>query len=206
MITSWIAVAFAAVGRARLSILSIALTYALSVLAGLIMVHAGSTFALNYRDNLVGQSQQEEISQASNQGNNLKAALLDAAGNLFVGAVPKTVAGLGIIFPYPMVAYQGWVGGIVSVRGDHTSRLNDPRPAVYYLLTLLLQLVPYSLVVGAGVNAGVAMFRPRPFYQGQKWLSIFPKEALLDIARIYVLAAPIFLIASLWEFLNPWNF
>jgi hypothetical protein len=50
------------------------------------------------------------------------------------------------------------------------------------------------------------LFRPAEYYQGQKWLGIFPKEVLLDVARIYVLVVPLFLIASLWEFLSPWNF
>jgi hypothetical protein len=104
-----------------------------------------------------------------------------------------------------MVAYQGWVGGIVSVRGDHSSRLDDPRSAAYYLLTLLLQLIPYSMTAGAGINAGLAMFKPPSYYQGGNWLKIFPKEALLDIARIYAVCIPLFLIASLFEFLSQWN-
>jgi hypothetical protein len=33
-----------------------------------------------------------------------------------------------------------------------------------------------------------------------KWLGI-PKDAILDVARIYLLIVPLFLIASLWEFL-----
>ncbi len=170
------------------------------------MVHAGNSFALTYRDQLVNRAvQQDSATLAARQGDNLQAALWDFAGNLVVGAAPKTFSGFGIIFPYPLVAHQGWVGGIVSVRGDHTSRLNDPRSAVYYLLTLLLQVIPYSLAVGAGVNVGVALFRPPPYYQDQKWLGIFPKEALRDVGRIYALVIPLFLVASLWEFLSPWN-
>ena len=169
------------------------------------MVHVGNAFALTYRDQLVSQAMQQKPAVAAGQGNNLQAALWDFSGNLLIGAVPKTVMGLGIIFPYPWVAYQGWVGGIVSVRSDHTSRLGDPRSAAYYLLTLLLQLIPYSLAVGAGVNVGVALFRPPHYYQGVKWLGLFPKEALLDVGRIYLLVIPLFLVASLWEFLSPWN-
>jgi len=195
-----------AIGRARRSIFTVAGTYGVSLLIGMVMVHAGNTFALTYRDQLVNQAtHQGPISLAVTQGDNLRAALWDFAGNLVVGAVPKTISGFGIIFPYPMVAYQGWVGGIVSVRGDHTSRLNDPRSAVYYLLTLLLQVIPYSLAVGAGVNVGVALFRPPPYYQSQKWLGLFPKEAQRDVGRIYALVIPLFLAASLWEFLSPWN-
>jgi hypothetical protein len=195
-----------AIGRARRSIFTVAGAYGVSILIGMVMVQAGNTFALTYRDQLVNQAaHQNPAALAAAQGDNLRAALWDFAGNLIVGAVPKTISGFGIIFPYPMVAYQGWIGGIVSVRGDHTSRLNDPRSAVYYLLTLLLQLIPYSLAVGAGVNVGVALFRPPPHYQDQKWLGVFPKEALRDVGRIYALVIPLFLVASLWEFLSLWN-
>ncbi len=197
---------FRAIKRARYPILTIAGTYVLSVLVGMIMVHAGNKFALTYGDRLVGAVQQTSTGQAVQRGDNLQAALRDAAGNLMIGALPKTLMGFGIIFPYPWVAYQGWVGGIVSVRGDHTSRLNDPRSATYYLLTLILQLIPYSLAIGAGVNVGVSLFRPLVDYQGPKWLGLFPKEALQDLGRIYILVIPLFLVASLWEFLGPWNF
>lgn len=91
------------------------------------------------------------------------------------------------------------------MRGDHSSRLNDPRSAVYYLSTLLLQLVPFSLATGAGVNLGVSLFRPPVYYQSQKWLGPFPREALRDLAWIYALVIPLFLLASLWEFLSHWN-
>ena len=137
--SAWPASVLAAIWRARLSILTIAATYFVSVVAGLLMVHAGNLFALNYRDQLVGQAvQKDPAALAARQGDNVGAALWDFAGNLGLGAVPKTIAGFSVIFPYPFVAYQGWVGGIVSVRGDHTSRLNDARSAVYYLLTLIL--------------------------------------------------------------------
>ena len=196
-----------AIRRAKWSVLTIAAVYFISITTGIVMVHAGNQYALNRRDQIVNQANQSgSVRQAANSGNNLRAALLDFAGNLVIGAVPKTVAGLGIIFTYPLVAYQGWIGGIVSVRGDHTSRLNDPRSAFYYLLTLVLQVIPYSLAVGAGVNAGVALMRPAEYYRGEKLLGLYPKEALLDIGRIYALVVPLFLLASLWEFLGPWNF
>lgn len=195
-----------AIKRARDPILTVAGTYVISVLVGAIMVHAGNTFALTYRDRLVGAAQQDSIGQAVRRGDNLRAALSDFAGNLILGAMPKTLSGFGIIFPYPWVAYQGWIGGIVSVRGDHSSRLNDLHSAAYYLLTLLLQLLPYSLAIGAGVNVGISLFWPPVYYQNQKWLNLFPKEALRDLGRIYALVIPLFLAASLWEFLSPWNF
>jgi hypothetical protein len=195
-----------AIGRARTAIITVAATYGASILIGIVMVHAGSTFALTYRDQLVHQAaQQNPAARAATQGDNLSAALWDFAGNLLVGAVPKTISGFAIIFPYPWVAYQGWIGGIVSVRGDHTSRLNNPRSAVYYLLTLVLQVIPYSLAIGGGVNVGVALFRPQPYYQDEKWLGIFPTEALRDMGWIYVVVIPLFLVASLWEFLSRWN-
>jgi len=195
-----------ALSRARLPILSVAGAYAVSILVGGVMVHGGNRFALDYRDQLVGvAAQHDPAAIASDQGNDLRAALVDFAGNLVAGSVPKALMGMAIVPPYPFVAYQGWIGGIVSVRGDHTSRLNNVRSAVYFLLTLILQISAYSLAVGAGVNVGVSLLRPAPHYQGEKVARIFPREALRDLARIYALATPLFLAASLWEFSSPWN-
>lgn len=195
-----------AIVRARFSILTIGLTYALFIFLGIVATHLGVSFALEERDQLISQAvKQDPVIIANMQGDSLRAALLDFQGNLFLGAMPKTVSGVGVVTAYPLVAFQGWIGGIVSVRGDHSSRLNNPFSAAYYLLTLLLQIIPYSLAVGAGVNVGIAMFHPQPYYQGEKWLAIFPKEAVLDVGRIYVLVIPLFLIASLWEFTSPWN-
>ena len=190
----------AALGRARLGILTIALAYALSVVVGAGMVHAGNGFALAQRDSLVARARASEPSlRALRDGNRLRAALWDARSNL-LAAIVDTVGGLGVVFPYPLVAYRGWVGGIVSVDSTHASRLSNGREAAYYLLTLLLQLIPYSLAAGVGVNLGLALWRPRAAYQGAKWMGL-PREALLDVLRVYLLVVPLFLIASLWEFL-----
>jgi hypothetical protein len=204
--TTWMLDVGRAIKRARYSIITVAAAYCISILIGIVMVHDGNAFALNYRDRLVNQAaHQNPAALAENQGNHLRAAVLDFAGNLVLGAVPKTISGLAIILPYPWIVHQGWVGGIVSVRADHSSRFNNIRSAVYYLLTLVLQVIPYSLAIGAGINAGLALFRPQPYYQGEKWFKILPKEALRDIGWIYTIVAPLFLAASLWEFMSPWN-
>jgi len=196
-----------AISRARLPILSVAGAYGLSILVGIIMVHFGTPFALEYRDKIVGvAAAQDPTALANNAGENVRAAVLDFAGNLVLGSMPKAVMGMAIVFPYPLIAYQGWIGGIVSVRGDHTSRLNSIASGTYYLLTLILQISAYSLSVGAGVNVGRSLLRPPPYYQGAKLAWIFPKEAIWDLVRIYLVATPVFFIASLWEFLSPWNF
>jgi hypothetical protein len=153
--------------RARIPILTIAFTYAVSVAVGMIMVHAGNTFALNTRDQIVSGAQSGPILTALNQNNRLQASLLDFVENLF-GAVSTTIAGLGVVFVYPIVAYRGWIGGIVSVDGTHLSRLGDVREAAYYLITLVLQLIPYSITGGAGVNMGFAYLKPKSCYQGNK--------------------------------------
>jgi hypothetical protein len=188
-----------ALQRARISILTVALTYIVAVSAGMIMVHSGNEGAIAYRDRIVSGAQSSTITNALHQNNRFRAAFLDFGGNLYVG-IANTLGGLGIIVPFPMIAYRGWIGGIVSIDGAHASRLADPREAAYYLITLLLQLIPSTLAAGAGVNMGLAYFKPRSFYQGEKWFGI-PKEAIRDALRIYVLAVPLFLVASLWEFL-----
>ena len=194
-----------ALSRARAAIFSVALTYVLSVATGIGMAHAGNRFALSQRDNLVSRAMQKDPAAIAYQrGNRLGAALLDFGRNLFLGGVPQTVGGLAIVLPYPVAAYRGWVGGIVSVDRRHASRLARRRAAAYYFIVLLLQLVPYSLAGGAGVNLGLAYLRSRHEGGVERWLGL-PKEALRDVLRIYLLVVPLFLIASLWEFLSPWN-
>lgn len=192
-----------ALSRSRIAILTVALTYAISVTIGMAMVHFGNEFALSYRDSLVANARANDPAAiALREGDKVSAALLDFGRNLLLGAAPETVGGIAVVLPYPLAAYRGWVGGIVSVDDDHTSRLTNPPKATYYISVLILQLIPYSLAGGAGVNLGVAYFRPRPHYQGEKWLGL-PKEALRDVLRIYLLVVPLFFVASLWEFLSP---
>jgi uncharacterized membrane protein SpoIIM required for sporulation len=85
------------------------------------------------------------------------------------------------------------------VDNQHASRFSNLPEAAYYLITLTLQLIPYSLAGGVGVNLGINYFHPSPYYQGDKWHGL-PKEALRDVLRVYVLVVPLFFVASLWEF------
>lgn len=86
----------------------------------------------------------------------------------------------------------------------HHSRLNNPHEAFYYLVTFILDLVPYTLAGGAGANLGFAAFGKAAWtgYYGRrvKWLLI-PHEALKDAGVIYLIALPKFFLASLFEFL-----
>jgi uncharacterized membrane protein SpoIIM required for sporulation len=187
-----------ALRRAGLPILAVALTYVLSVITGMVMVHTGNEWAIARSDQIVSRAQSSPTLIALGQNNRLRAAVLDFGGNL-TGAMSDTVEGLGVVFPFPIIAYRGWVGGIVSIDSSHVSRLADPKEAAYYLITLTLQLIPYVLAGAAGVNLGLALFRPRNFYQGEKWLGI-PMEAIRDVLRIYLMVVPLFMLASLWEF------
>jgi uncharacterized membrane protein SpoIIM required for sporulation len=187
-----------ALQRARIPILAVALTYFLSVSAGMIMVQTGNERAIAQRDRIVSGAQASSSILALRQNNRLQAALLDFGGNLY-GAIATTIAGLGVITSFPIIAYRGWIGGIVSIDSSHASRLAESKEALYYLVTLLLQLIPYSLTGGAGVNVGWSLFRPPSYYQGEKWLGI-PAEAIRDTFRIFLIAIPLFLVASLWEF------
>jgi len=187
-----------ALQRARIPILAVALLYFVSVSAGMIMVQAGNARAIAQRDRIVSGAQSSSTIVALRENDRLRAALLDFGGNLY-GAIATTIAGLGVITSLPIIAYRGWIGGIVSIDSSHVSRLADSKEALYYLVTLILQLIPYSLSGGAGVNLGVAFLRPPAYYQGEKWLGI-PAEAIRDTFRIFLLVIPLFLVASLWEF------
>lgn len=128
---------------------------------------------------------------------------MDAAGNAVAGLL-SMVAGYGVPAGYGVAAYRGWIGGIVSVDDAHRSRLARPFPAFYYLVTLLLQLVPSSLAGGAGVSMGIAAFagESRTGYKGPRirWLQI-PHEAIRDAGWVYLTSLPLFGIASLFEFM-----
>ena len=185
--------------RARIAILTIAATYAVSVTIGIAMVAGGNEFALARRDEIVGAAQTGDILVADRGGEHLRAALLDFASNLGLGGITSTVLGVGVAFVYPVAAYRGWVGGIVSVDAHHASRLADPSRAAYYLVTLVLQLIPYSIAGGMGVYLGVGSWRALR-RTTDSWLGL-PKDRLRDVALAYVVIVPLFLIASLFEFL-----
>lgn len=193
-----------ALRRARQPVLWMALTYLLSVVAGAVMVHTGVESALAQRDQIVGRAVVSDPAALALQHRfPLRAALADFLGNLGRGAVPSTVMGLSVVMPFPVAAFRGWIGGIVSVDQNHRSRLRNVHGAVYFLGVLALQLVPYSLAGGAGVRLGMGFLLPRSRwgYAGStRWLTI-PTEGLRDVARIYILVVPLFLVASLVEFL-----
>lgn len=190
----------AAIRRARISILTIAATYVISVAAGIAMVSTGNAFALDRRDEIVLAARSSEITVADRAGDRVRAAVLDFASNLMLGGVTTTVLGLSVVGSYPIVAYRGWIGGIVSVDARHESRLADPGGAAYYLVTLVLQLIPSSIAGGMGVYVGVDAWRSLRRQRADTWLG-FSKDRLRDTALAYVVAIPLFLIASLWEFL-----
>jgi len=181
-----------------------ALTYVVSVLAGISIVHSGNRYALDSRDKLVDTAHRESpILRQFHRGNRLAAAAIDAAANA-AGGFCSMIAGYGVPASYVVAAYRGWIGGIVSVDSRHRSRLATRAEAIYYLMTMLLQLIPYSLAGGAGVNMGIATFasESRTGYHGARvqWLRI-PYEAIRDAAWIYLLSLPLFAVASLFEFM-----
>jgi len=188
-----------ALSRARRAIASVLAAYLIAVAAGIIATHAGHPWALRQRDRVVVDASTGII---STQSRPIQSALLDCAGNV-LGALQTTVLGVGVVLAFPMVVHRGWIGGIVSVDDHHASRLTGPTAAAYYLSVVALQLAAFGLTGGAGVQLGLANLR-----RGGKrvrWLLGLPEEALLDVVRLYALALPIFLVASLWEFLSPWR-
>ena len=196
-----------ALRRSMLATASFVLVYVIAVVAGGVMVHSGNQFALNYRDRLVARAHaQDPASLADQRGAHSRAALIDFARNLGLGAVPATVGGLAIVLSYPVAAYRGWVGGIVSVNNAHASRFGTRRQAINYVTTLLLQLLPYCLAGGAGVTLGLAYYRTRgQIPASERWFTL-PAAAVQDVMWVYVVVVPLFLVASLWEFLNPFRF
>ena len=197
---------YLAVKRCRIYVLTIFITYCISCFIGIVMSHNENNFALSYRDKVVGRALKTDNASINYlKGNSFKAAMIDCSENLFLGAVPQTIAGFSIIIPYVTTFIQGWVGGIVSVDYKHQSRFANFKSAFYYLLVLLLQFIPYSLAIGAGIKCGI------DFYNNNKkngWALgkyRIQKTSLIDLGFVYLLVIPLFFIASCYEFISKWN-
>jgi hypothetical protein len=177
-----------------MGVLSIAATYALSVAIGIAMAGAGSDLALLRRDAIVEGARSSETLVADRSGDHVRAAFLDFTGNLRASVV-DTVTGITVVGAYPIVAYRGWVGGIVSVDARHRSRLGDAGSATYYLVTLVLQLIPYSIAGGVGVRLGVGAWRAVRVPRADTWIGL-PTDGLRDAALAFFVVVPLFLVAS----------
>jgi hypothetical protein len=196
---------FGALRRSFRPALAMALTHAVFLCVGILMVHSGNNFAIGYRDRLVQRAHANDPAAIADRQSHGRAAEFDFSRNLLLGAVPSTLGGLAIVLPFPIAAYRGWVGGIVSVGGDHVSRLSRFRSAAYYLITLLLQLLPYSLAAGAGIRLGWSYYWPNEEERAApKWLRL-PVPAVRDVLWVYAVVVPCFALASAWEFLIPWR-
>ncbi len=170
------------------------------------MVHNGNDFALSCRDKIVGKALTTDKASLSYQkGNNFSAALHDFKGNLLFGAIPQTLMGLGIIVPYFTVPKQGWIGGIVSVNSEHKSRFENFKSTFYYFLVLLLQFIPYSLAIGAGIKFGIDFYNYNKIHGWLMWKYKIQKSSLIDLGYVYLLVIPLFFFASCFEFMSAWN-
>ncbi len=169
---------------------------------GIVLATSGWGPALGQRDAIVGSAQQGSILQSYQTGHRVQAALLDFASNTMLAALPTTVVGLTVVGPFPLAAYRGWVGGIVSVDARHRSRLASAPGAAYYLVTVALQLLGFALTMGAGLHLGLTAWRARRDESVRSFGGFrLPGFALADAAWIYALALPVFLAGSLYEFL-----
>ncbi len=191
-----------ALRRARAPIAILTVVSVCSLVVGGVLATIGNSFALDQRDAIVGAAQSSDITSAYNQDDRVKAALLDTGGNV-EAALITSVTGLAVVVPVPIAAYRGWVGGIVSVDAQHRSRLGQPGPAFYYLVTVALQQIPFMLTGGAGMYLGLVAWRRRNDTSVRPLLALrIPGEAIRDVGWIWALALPIFLAGSLFEFLQ----
>jgi len=197
---------YLAIKRCKNFILSVFIAYCISCLVGIVMSQNGNNFALSCRDKIVGRAVKTDKASINYQeGNNFLAALNDFKANLLFGAVPQTLMGFGIVIPYFSVLRQGWVGGIVSVNNSHQSRFKNPKTLVYFFIVLLLQFIPFSISIGAGIKCGIDFFKHNSSVSWKFWNYRMPLASLKDLGYILLLSIPLFFIASCFEFLSSWN-
>jgi hypothetical protein len=197
---------YLALKRCRIYVLTIFITYCISCFVGMIMSHNGNDFALSYRDKIVGNAIKTNKASINYQkGNNFSAAMIDFSGNLFLGAIPQTLIGLSIVIPYFTVSKQGWIGGIVSVDSEHKSRFINFKSSFYYLFVLLLQIIPYSLAIGAGIKCGIDFYNNNKMNSWLVWKYKIQKTSLIDLGCTYIIVVPLFFLASCFEFFSTWN-
>ena len=167
------------------------------------MVHNGNNFALSYRDKIVSHAiKSDKASIYAQRGFDFSAAIIDFSENLFWGAIPQTLMGFSVVIPYVTVTRQGWVGGIVSVDQNHKSRFTNFKSAFYYLLVLLLQLIPYSLAIGAGIKCGIDFYNNNKIHGWSIRRYKIQKSCLIDLGYVYILVVPLFFLASCFEFMS----
>ena len=195
-----------AIRRCKPFVVSIFLTYIVASAAGMLLAHSGNPVALEQRDRIVKKALASDSASIAHRAQDPARAIFhDFAGNLFLAAIPQAIGGLAVVPPYLSVAYQGWIGGIVSVDGAHRSRFRTAKGAAYYVTVLLLQFVPFSLSIGAGVRCGVELYRGNARVGWAFWRYRLAREVLVDLGCLFALAVPLFLVASTFEFLSPWN-
>lgn len=184
------------------AILLSAATYSISALIGIAMVTAGVPFAVQQRDAIVGSAQGSVVISAYDRDDRVQAVVSDFGMNLLLGAGTSSIVDFTIIGPFPIAAYRGWVGGIVSIDGAHTSRFGNPSSAVYYVVTMLLHLAGFTRAMVAGIHVGVAAWRARndPAQRSIAGVRI-PGWSVRDAAWLYVLVVPLLMLASVWEFM-----
>ncbi len=198
-----------AIVRASLGIVVAGVADLLGLVLGIAIVHAGGEFALRQRDRLVGKVRGSEGPAAvasSSPRDRTGEVVRDTAGNVWT-SLCGAVAGYSVAPSAAIAFYRGWIGGIVSVDDEHRSRLRSGPSAAYYLITVLLQSVPWVLVVGAGISIGFAVFGrfiglDSPYTGPYVWPAflLIPQQAVVDLCWIIGIAIPISVVASVFEF------
>jgi hypothetical protein len=79
------------------------------------------------------------------------------------------------------------------------------RGGAYYLGVLLLQFLAFSLCIGGGIRYGVALYEENRHVGWRFWRYRVARSTFGDLLYIIGASIPLFLLASSFEFLSPWN-
>lgn len=188
--------------RMKLLLVTVALLYVGSYLAGWYSVSIESPIAVEtsqgLQESVLTQQPFTSILQSLQGGELVKAILFTLLVNLMVGAfltttLPGIVPLVGSLGTIAVTLFRGFVIGIIYPEILSLSLGSF----VLGFGTLILELGAYVFSGAAGINIALAPILPKRYGVQSRWAAF--KMAWRDALRIYVIVAILLALGAVWE-------
>jgi hypothetical protein len=180
----------------------VAAIYTMSFLAGYLMVHSQTPFAMELSDLIIQSIPTSPvispIIDALMVGNLALAIAVTFLVNLSIGAFASTtlpgviplIGGLGSI---AVSGFRGFTIGVVYYEAFKVST----GYTVVALGTAILELGAYVFSTAAGINISLSTIFPNRYQVDGRWVAF--KEAWQDAIKIYLIIAILLALGAIWE-------